>query len=396
MNKILFTFFLLAICICGKAQYAELSVDKKPSSMEVYQVDFRESSTMVYIKYIRKEGIDWMNIGEDTYAKVGNSYKKYHLINSINLPINSQAEIHNMLFEHPNQEHHFALEFEKIPKGETFDIIENEKKPNAFNFYGIKIDTTKVNEMVNLDKLVEDYPINKEMGKFMKDNNVIQYIKSNGIILTIYCQWEDLYGKYYVANVDLQNFSGKSILFSLNNVKAEGMQYQKNKPTKMFPLEILSQEDYDKKVSRKQSWSNFWVALGEGMAAANAGYSSSTTTYNENSNISGYASVYGLYGNTYGYAYAYGNAYTTSYGKSHTVSYNGAAAYAAQQQANANYQQYVQNQYQIREQLNEGYVKTNTIRDKTEYSGHFKLKYKKLDHMRIIFRINNDDFEFIW
>lgn len=74
----------------------------------------------------------------------------------------------------------------------------------------------------------------------------------------------------------VHSFSFRSIIFS------------------MFPLEILSQEDYDKKVSRKQSWSNFWVALGEGMAAANAGYSSSTTTYNGNSNISGYASAYGF------------------------------------------------------------------------------------------------------
>lgn len=393
-------FYLVCVSLLAAsssfAQYNKVTVGKFPSHMEIYQVDYRESSTMVYMKYVRQEGVDWMNIGEDTFVKIGNTYKKYLLINSINLPISSSAEIHNMLFEHPNQEHHFALEFEQFPKGVQFDIVENEENQNAFNFYGINVDTTQVTEMVNLDNMVRDFPITKENGKFIKDDTMIQYIKSNGLILTIYCQWQKLYGKYYIANIDLQNFSGKSVLLSLNNVKAEGMKYQKKGPAKTFPLEILSQEEYDKKVSRKQSWANFWTALGEGMAAANAGYSTSTTTYNGSSNTSVYANAYGHYGNTYGYASAYGSAYTTSYGKSHTTTYNGAAAYAAQQQARANYQEYVNNQYQIREQLNEGYVKTNTIRDKTEYSGHFNLKYKELDHLRIIFRIGNEDFEFIW
>ena len=113
--------------------------------------------------------------------------------------------------------------------------------------------------------------------------------------------------------------------------------------SKTIPLEILSSYEYDKKVANKQAWSNFWVALGEGMAASSAGYSSSTTTYNGNSHTSAYASAYGYAGNTYGYANAYGSAYTTTYGKAHTESYNGAAAYAAQQNARANVERDVKN-----------------------------------------------------
>ena len=162
------------------------------------------------------------------------------------------------------------------------------------------------------------------------------------------------------------------------------------------PILSLSAYEYDKKVKRKQSWNNFWVALGEGMAASNAGYSSSSTTYSGNSCSSVYGHASGYVGNTYGYANAYGSAYTTTYGRANTTTYNGAAAYAAQQQANANYQAYANSQYQVRQQLCEGYVKNNTIRNEVEYSGFFNIKYKKLDHLQVVFTIDGVKFPFFY
>lgn len=376
------------------AQYNKVSVEQKPQSMEVLQVDNRESSTMVILKYTRQEGIDWSNISEKTFARVNGSYKQYHLINSINMPISSEAEEIDMLFDYPNQVHCFALEFEKIPNGVTFDVIESEQNPNAYNFYGIKPDTTQVTDFVNLDKMVEDYPITREKGMYLKNNVLIQYVKSKGIVLTMYIQAVKQYGKYFTVNMDLQNFSGKSILFALNRVSAEGYVVKDGQISKTIPLEILSSYEYDKKVANKQAWSNFWVALGEGMAANNAGYSSSTTTYNGNSHTSAYASAYGYAGNTYGYANAYGSAYTTTYGKAHTESYNGAAAYAAQQNARANVERHAAGQYEIRQQLNEGYVKNNTIQNQVEYSGFFNIKYKKIDHIKVEFVIDGITFPF--
>ena len=378
------------------AQYNKVKVDKIPPMMEVLQVDNRESSTMVYIKYTRREGIDWSNINEKTFARINGSYKQYHLINSINMPISSEAEQIDMLFDYPNQVHCFALEFEKIPNGVTFDVIENEQNPNAYNIFGIKPDTTQVTEFVDLDKMVEDYPITRERGMYLKNNILVQYVKAKNILLTMYVQAIKEYGKYYTVNMDLQNFSGKSILFTLNNVSAEGYIVQEGKPVKTIPLVVLSSYEYDKKVARKQAWNNFWVALGEGMAASNAGYSASSTTYAGNSHTSAYGHAYGYAGNTYGYANAYGSAYTTTYGRSNTVSYNGAAAYAAQQQANANVQAYASGQYEIRQQLNEGYVKNNTIQNKVEYSGFFNIKYKKIDHIKVEFLIDGISFPFFY
>ena len=393
-KKIILVSTLLLGVKSSYAQYNKVSVDKIPPMMEVFQVDNRESSTMVYIKYTRREGIDWSNINEKTFARVNGSYKQYHLINSINMPISSEAEDINMLFDYPNQVHCFALEFEKLPQGVTFDVIENEQNPNAYNIFGISPDTTQVTDYVNLDKMVEDYPITRVKGMYLKDNVLIQYIKANNIILTMYIQAVKQYGKYYTVNMDLQNFSGKSILFALNKVSAEGYIVKDGQISKTIPLDILSSYEYDKKVANKQAWSNFWVALGEGMAASNAGHSSSTTTYNGNSHTSAYASAYGYAGNTYGYANAYGSAYTTTYGKAHTESYNGAAAYAAQQNARANVERHAAGQYEIRQQLNEGYVKDNTIQNQVEYSGFFNIKYKKIDHIKVEFVIDGITFPF--
>lgn len=394
--KYFISLLFLLVGVSAKAQFNKVSVAKSPDRLEIYQVDDRESSTMVYIKYTRAEGIDWSNINENTFARVNGSYKQYHLINSINMPISSEAEEHNMLFDYPNQVHHFALEFEKIPKGATFDVIENEKNPYAYNFYGITPDTTQITDFVNLDKMVEDFPITRERTAYIKNNILVECVKANGIALTMYVYGIKQYGKYYQVMMDLQNFSGKSILFAINNVTATGYTFKDGQLAKTIPLEILSSNEYDKKVANRQAWNNFWVALGEGAAASGAGYSSSTTTYNGSSNTSVYANAYGYNGNTYGYANAYGSAYTTTYGKSHTTSYNGAAAYAAQQQASANINRYASEQYQIRSQLNDGYVKNNTIQNQVEYSGFFNIKYKKIDHISIDFKINGIIFPFLF
>lgn len=376
------------------AQYVNFSVEKEPSCLKIKQVDFRESSTLVYIKAISPSNDFRANIGENTYIRVKGNNKKYPLINSINMPIGSEAEEHRMIFDYEGQEHYFALEFEKVPETASFDIIENETSEYAFNFYGVQIDTLSKKDFVNLDKMVEDYPISREIGAYLKNNNIIQYAKAKGIVLTINIQAVKQYGKYFTVNIDLQNFSGKSILFALNKVSAEGYVVKDGQISKTIPLEILSSYEYDKKVANKQVWSNFWVALGEGMAASNAGYSSSTTTYNGNSHTSAYASAYGYAGNTYGYANAYGSAYTTTYGKAHTESYNGAAAYAAQQNARANVERHAAGQYEIRQQLNEGYVKNNTIQNQVEYSGFFNIKYKKIDHIKVEFVIDGITFPF--
>lgn len=128
---------------------------------------------------------------------------------------------------------------------------------------------------------------------------------------------------------------------------------------------------------KKQKWESFWAALGEGLAAYGAGYSSSTTSYYGNTYTTANTHAYGNVGNVYGYANAYGSSYTTAYGQTHTTSYNGLAQYAANQQAAANIADLAYSQGQIRQQIGDGYVKMHTIPAETEYSGFFNVKYNK-------------------
>lgn len=393
MGRIIFLLLSIFLSMRVQAQFASVRVGKHPASMSITQIDNRENSTLVFIEYTREnEGVTWMNIHEKTFAKVQGSNREYHLLNSINLPINTESENRYMLFDEIGQKHAFVLEFEKIPDVSRFHIIENENEENAFNFYDIEIDTTAVSSFVNIDDFITPYPV-KEMGRYADNGNIITYIKYKGIIITTLPQAIKQYGKYYTINLNIQNLSGRSVLFDPSKISAKGWTQKKNE---IFDMDVLSASEYDKKVANKQAWNNFFVALGEGMAANQAGQSSSTTTYSGSSYTSGSAHAYGYVGNTYGYANAYGSAYSTAYGQSHTTSYNGAAAYAAQQQANANYNAYSNSQHEIREKLSDGYVKLNTIRNEVEYSGYFNIKYKKLDHLIVTIFIDGEKFEFTY
>ena len=390
----LFAAFIFAIITMNSyAQFTNISVDNKPSSMEIVQIDNRENSTLVFIKYTREnDAIAWMNINEKTIAKTKGSNREYHLINSINLPISSESEFKSMKFDRPNQEHAFVLEFEKLPDVCNFDIYEDINSSTAFNFIGVNADTVPKKEMMNIDDFISPYPV-KELGQYAENGQVITYIKYKGIIISTVAQAIKQYGKYICINMNIKNLSGKSILFNPTTIQAKGY---RRKTNEFFDMQVLSAREYDKTVARKQAWNNFWVAFGQSMAASSAGYSSSNTTYSGASFTSGSAHASGYVGNTYGYANAYGTAYTTTYGRSHTTTYNGAAAYAAQQQAAANYSSYANGQYSIREQLNEGYVKMNTIRNEVEYCGYFNIKYKKLDNLVMTMFIDGEKFEFTY
>ena len=314
LNIVLF-FYVDFVC----AQYTNIKVDQQPQQIEIVQIDCNEYSTLIYMKYVSQEENSWININDKACIRLSGTEKKYPLINSFNLPISMEAMDCNMLFDNEGQEHCFVLEFEKIPMNAKFDIMEMECQESVFNIGGVEVDTTQVSEYQDIGNFIADYPV-KELGIYVKDGRSISWIKANEIVLTISVQKVKQYGKYYQVDMRLQNFSDKPILFNTEKIKAKGYF---DKESVKFPLEILSSYEYDKKVARRQAWGGFSVALAEGLAAASAGYSRSTTTY------------------------VGGTLYTTSYGQSYTTTYNGAAAYAAQQNAAANYERYARSQKTI-------------------------------------------------
>lgn len=427
---IIFSLFTLSV----SAQYKPLSYDA-PSCINVFQIDNREYSTLIFFDYTVPEDStwnqshQWINFGDKTYLTVPGSNKKYKMLSTVNIPIDSEAEHKMMLFDRPGQRHKFVLEFEKLSEDcSDFDIIEDLNDTVAFNIRNVLFNPTDSVPFVNVDDYIADYPL-KEYGQYYVNGTVVSYVKFNGIIVNSVANYLDQYGKYVCINISVQNFRDRSILFNPANLSAIGYRYPKKKQVKVksskdfedpifaersvqrnkkdetseydesvpipFEVEILSYDEYDSIVRKKQQWQSFWAALGEGLAAANAGYSSSTTTYSRSNSTNAYANAYGNVGSVYGYANAYGSSYTTAYGQSHTTNYNGLAQYAANQQAAANMAELSYSQNQIRQQIGDGYVKMHTIPAETEYSGFFNVKYdKKMQGLTYTIVIDGEPYTF--
>ena len=134
------------------------------------------------------------------------------------------------------------------------------------------------------------------------------------------------------------------------------------------------------------------------MAAAGAGYSSSTTSYSGSSRTNANASAMAVGSRGWGYASAYGSSYTTSYGQTTTRSYDGTAAYMAQQIAASRTAAYDDALFEIRQQLEAGYAKANTLPNQTEYAGYFNIDFKKTDNLWLTFVIDGQKyvFPYIW
>lgn len=68
------------------------------------QVENRDLSTLVYLAYTTPDTENWnkvsswMNFGDKTYIRIPSSTKKYQMLSTINMPINSEAENKYMMF----------------------------------------------------------------------------------------------------------------------------------------------------------------------------------------------------------------------------------------------------------------------------------------------------------
>jgi antitoxin component YwqK of YwqJK toxin-antitoxin module len=237
----------------------------------------------------------------------------------------------------------------------------------------------------------QEKPPTKERKTFYKDGKTFQYYVYNGISVTMHLSIEKNYGKYYVALIAIENLTGSPFNFDPTKIKA--ILYKNGKEE--FK-DALSAYDYMKKVNRRQSWNAALVAFGEASAANQAGYSSSRTTSTTSGYANSYGSASGYYGNTYGSFYGSSSTYGTATTNSTTQSYNGAAAYAAQQNASNNIRNYQNQQYQIRDVLNQGYLKMNTIDNEQRIIGQVNINYENADEIQIIIPVNGDYYEFDW
>lgn len=348
-------------------------------------------------------------MGDNAFAKVKGSDKGFHLLNSINMPVTNEAENMWLLLSKPFHKHCFALEFEKIPAGTVFNIVDPEQDNSKFNMKGLHADTSVIGQKIDIDRFIADSPL-KEMGEYYKDGEKLRYVNAKGVLITVKASNTSNYGNYITVNFSLQNYGSRTILLDPDKISATGKIYKQKKGVKRkcigrdirtsapiyaalapdeiertdtIPLTILTAEKYDKKVARKQAASAFFVGLVSGLTAAAAGYSSSTTNY--------YSSSY-----TTGHGALRRHSHSTTFGQAHTSTYNAGAALMAQQQAVNNTVAYANGQQYVREQLYADYVKKNTIHSQVEVSGFFNIQLRSVDQLDVEFLVNGESYPFSW
>lgn len=204
------------------------------------------------------------------------------------------------------------------------------------------------------------------------------------------------YGKWFQISLIISNKSLVPIEFDPEKMTAS---LQKSNGQEIA-LEVWSSDRYMRKVRRTQNWNMALSGIAEGLAAAGAGYSTSTTrtnsTYNGYSNTHGNAYAYGSGGYAYGSYNGYGSYHGNSSTTSHTVTYDAAAAYQARVIASNRMVNYENSLLQERAIKQEGYLRKTTIYPGDAISGYVNIERGKGASMIVIIDINGAKYEFPW
>ncbi len=372
------------------SQYNKIKNFNSHPNCQILQIDNTSNSTLVFVKFTNS-GLKWININDKTKIVDKSDGMEYKLINSINIPLSDEGEPKFHLLNNTNQTHFFCLEFERLPNSiDSFDLIESAGNSTAFNFYNLKFYKEFKSDRIKISDFIKMSPV-KEFGYKITNGKTTYYYKHKGLAVSFELSINNSYGKYYQMWFSIQNFTGSSILLNPNLISATSI-IGKDRITR--DLEVLPYNEYIKKVNRNQNWQAFAVAFGNGLAASSAGYSRSTTTATASGVNRSYGSAYGQVGNTYGSIYGSSTSYSTVYGRSTTESYNGAAAYAAQQNANAQTEKFISDQYLIKNKISEGYLKVNSLTNQTEIVGFVNVKFVKSDNIKVSFPLNGELFVF--
>lgn len=236
----------------------------------------------------------------------------------------------------------------------------------------------------------------KEKKTEYRNGEAWPYYTKNGITVAMTNSLVKDYGKWYQISLIISNHSIAPIDFDPEKITSTLIK----KNGREVVLEVYSSDQYMRKVRRRQNWDMILTGIGEGLAAAGAGYSQSTTS--TSSSYNGYSNSYG---NTYSYGtggYAsggysgagsyHGNSTTTST----TVSYDAAAAYQAQIIASNRMANYENALLQDRAIKQKGYLRKTTIYPGESIQGYVNIKRVNGATMIVWVDINGAKYEFPW
>lgn len=226
-----------------------------------------------------------------------------------------------------------------------------------------------------------------------KDGVAKIYYLENGISVTSSVSIINQYGKYYQINLEIENLTGVDFVFNPEEIVALMTTFKKDKKTGVVSVDkqtngtILSFSKYYEKVRKRQNFQSAMFSVGAYSEANSAGYSASRTI----TTVSGRSNSYGLINNYYvGKSTSYGSAA----GATTTQSYSGLAAYVARKVADKEVEEFNQDQYQIRSEINQKYLKINTLEHRQRIKGSINLEFEDVDRFEILVPVNGKYYSF--
>lgn len=210
------------------------------------------------------------------------------------------------------------------------------------------------------------YPKNDSILTEYNDGKLWAYQNKNNLVVGLTCfETKDDYGKYYQVNIFLKNISDSPITFYPDSVYSDLI----TKRNDTLRIEVYTNEEYQKKIKRKQSWTMTLYGFSAGFNSGTAGYSRSySTSYSPN-----------------------GYAYTTI-----TQHYDANAAFQANMSSTnqlLTLSQMMENDRTVREQ---GYLKTTTVRPGEAITGYMNIKRKKGKILTVTIPVDSCIFTFNW
>lgn len=212
-------------------------------------------------------------------------------------------------------------------------------------------------------------------------------------------------GKYYTFDIFIKNNSSNNLIVKANDIKAFITTNGKKK-VKREELKVFSNKEYQDRKRKRGNFRAIMGAMAGGMAADQAGRSSSTTTTNvngyssTNSNAKADINAYDAYGMNTGSATVDVNSNSSTYSNvnatSTTNSYDGAAAYAASQNEQRKLKEALQAQEEAKSKWNDNYFKSESLEPNESVTGLINIEYKKGDLIELFIKVGEYEFLHKW
>ena len=287
-----------------------------------------------------------LSYGEDGQVSANNNYDADGNLDSVQnvFTIEGNTETSEYLHGNPAKDYFLVMNRKGITTKYSF-LTHLPMKPSIYNNVIVPITLRKM---------------------MYQDGQVVQFYNIEGMSVAAKISTTQLYGNYYQAYITIENGTQPQFDFDPTTITAS-LGYQ----GVYTEAEVLSYDDYMKKVNRRQAWATAFSAFAEAAAATSAGYSSTKTD-----------------------AYITTSTGKSAYVQATTTSYNGAAQYAATQNAVNNVNNLVNQQYNIKQTISEGYLKMNTVFPNTRIVGFVNIKKEDADHIILNVPVNGKVYHF--